>query len=139
MCTNSKILAIAINKVGSNTKSSLCGVCLHFPHFLCQHHFLKWWTLQNSYHCLPRELWSSSSLPAVNDKVQLITRLNLGGYIPSSSLILSSSLECSPLTKKSMSLSRICSVHVEYNIICSKYSLHIILPKPRSYVYVHYT
>ena len=42
--------------------------------------------------------------------VQLITRLNLGGYIPSSSLTLSSSLELSPLTKKSMSLSRICSM-----------------------------
>ena len=50
--------------------------------------------------------------------VQLITRLNLGGYIPSSSLILSSSLECSSLTKKSMSLSRICSVHVGYIHLC---------------------
>ena len=51
--------------------------------------------------------------------VQLITRLNLGGYIPSSSLTLSSSLELSPLTKKSMSLSRIYT--------CSAWSIHFCI------------
>ena len=65
-----------------------------------------------------------------------------GGYIPSSSLILRGSLECSPLTGSLCHSAE--SVHVgSYNIYgYSKYSLHIILPKPHNiaiYVYVHYT
>ena len=39
---------------------------------------------------------------------QLMTTQNLGGYIPSSSLSLSKSFIFSPLTKKSISLTRIC-------------------------------
>ena len=85
---------------------------------------------------------------------QLITKLNLGGYIPSSSLILRSSFECSPLTKKSISFNEIYIIIMCLIIIHSKnytivliawqklflLSRHILLKKKTSIIYLicHY-